>query len=474
VRSLAIPNGAGHTNGMILAEFILPLLSRGNGRGRTMQRMSRFLSKDRIILLARRLRRSVVELHRRQPRFRWTLEGILYVSVTLSIGLAAFNTGTNLLYLICSMLLSFLVLSGIVSTNSLRGLDVSRSAPRHAVAGEPCRIEIHLNNRKRWSTSYSLRVVDSLVMKEPLGSVYFLSIRSHAVAHASYRTRFPSRGIYRLGEVKIISRFPFGLVERSWGKSLPHEILVYPRIVDIHPVLERAEADLGEVESGQKGHGISLLQLREYTGQESARDIHWKTSARAGRLMVKEHEKEEKRRVSIYLYNATPTPPSAELQERFELAVVLAASLVKYLIDREHQVQLTTATGRVPFGMGISHLHRCLRALARIELETREAGHPPTLPPPEAESANLYVHFDPERGDEVYEASARVLDVEKWREILRPSPGGLAEDSQEPPPRKHLDEDTPPPQDALAVSASSVSSTSSDTQARENKSGTSL
>lgn len=371
----------------------------------------------------------VQEWRRRRHRYRMTLEGVLFIGVTFAIGLAAFNTGTNLLYLICSMLLSFLIVSGLASTNSLRGLTIRRSAPRQAVAGEDCRIEIILRNLKHWHTSYSLRVMDRSVEGDLLGAVYFLTVPRRSVVHAVYSTRFPSRGVYRLGELSVTSRFPFGLFERSWAQRIDHEILVYPRLVDVRPVLRQAEVDLGEIESGKRGPGTSLYQLRESTGQESARLIHWRTSARARRLMVMEFEKEEKRRVSIFLNNALTQPPDDRLKDRFERAVVLAASLTRYLLEADYHIQLVTGSGKVPFSAGISHLHRCLRALSRIELFTPER-HPFHLPPPEAECTNVFIHYDPSRTDSIYSASAVLLDIDRWYSLLDPIAfGDLPRDS---------------------------------------------
>lgn len=385
--------------------------------------MTELLGRHRYLLkpyvLGRRAVGYLLTRWERRQRYRLTLEGVLFIGIAFAIGLAAFNTGTNLLYLICSMLLSLLILSGVVSTNSLRGLEISRSAPRNAVAGEPCRVEVTVQNRKRWNASFSLRILDRLQGGEIGGLVYVISVPRRGVVHAAYRTLFPTRGLYRFQDLSVSSRFPFGLMERAWTMRLPHEVLVYPRLVDIRPVLRQAEVYLGDVESDKKGPGSSLYQLREYTGTESARRIHWKTSARAGRLMVMEFEKEEKRRVTLYLNNATAQPDHETIQDRFERAVVLAASLAKYLLDSDHQVQLITGAGKVPFGTGISHVHRCLRALAGMELFTPER-HPFHLPPPEADSVNVFIHYDAGREDRVYSASAVVLSIERWWDLLDP------------------------------------------------------
>ncbi len=382
----------------------------------------------------RRLRAAWQEFRARRLRYRLTLEGALVIAVTFAIGLAAFNTGANLLYLICSMLLSFLILSGLISTNSLRGLRVSRSAPRYGVAGEPLRVEVTVRNTRRLTTSYSLRVADRLADGQTAGVTYIIAARPRSAVHASYRVIFPKRGLYRLRALALSSRFPFGLIERGWVTTQDHEILVYPRLVDVAPILRRAEVDLGEIESGKRGPGVSLLQLRESTGRDSARLIHWKTTARTGRLMVKEFEKEEKRRVTVFLDNRSPVlAPDEALRDRFERAVTLAASLLKFLLETEHQAQLVTASGKVPFGSGLSHLHRCLRALARLELlpSCGSGGGFGAPAAADAESLNLLIRFAPARPESKFARIAQTLDIEEYFDLLNPVAGAA---SPEPPP----------------------------------------
>src|SRR3990172_1988785 len=63
---------------------------------------------------------------RRQPRFarsvKVTSVGIRYLLLCLAVGLAAVNTGNNLLYLLFAMMLSLILVSGILSERTLRSL----------------------------------------------------------------------------------------------------------------------------------------------------------------------------------------------------------------------------------------------------------------------------------------------------------------------------------------------------------------
>jgi len=351
--------------------------------------------------------------------YKITLEGILFILVTFFIGFAAINTNTNLLYLIMSMMLSFFILSGFLSTSTLRGIEVKRLAVHHVSAQEDALVQMEIRNGKRRMSSYSLRMMDYLSSGDLVGASYVFHIgpRSHKIQ--SYRVRFPQRGIYALDRIRIITRFPFGFFERALVFRQPQEILVYPQIIDVKPVLEGAKVDLGEYETGKKGYGHSLYGLREYTPTDSARHIHWKVSARTSKIMVREFEKEEKKKVTLFLWNSTPSPIPAFTYQAFEKAVVYAASLAKFLIDREFQVQLVTAAGHVPFGMGTSHLYRILRALAIVQLEDKGDAKP-FLPGMDAESTNVVIHYDIRHGSGAESGSAQVIDVTQlklsWKE----------------------------------------------------------
>src|SRR4030042_4883913 len=72
----------------------------------------------------------------RPPRtLRPTRAGWLFFAATLRVGLGAMNTGNNLMYMVLSLLLAFLVLSGVLSESALRGVRVRRRISREIFAG---------------------------------------------------------------------------------------------------------------------------------------------------------------------------------------------------------------------------------------------------------------------------------------------------------------------------------------------------
>lgn len=228
----------------------------------------------------------IIPLALRRRHRRITFEGVMFVILTVLIGIAALNTGTNLLYLILSMMLCLLLLSGVVSSLTLSGLNVQRIAPRQAVANEPLLVHLDIKNKKPIFSSYSLQFTDLGKENEKYGAGYVFHISPRRTQRISYYLLFPRRGLYELERIRISSRFPFGLFERSIDIVLPHQVIVYPQIVDVRSLVKGHSIEIGEIESPRKGMGTSLYGLREYTLEDSARLIHWKVSARASEIMV--------------------------------------------------------------------------------------------------------------------------------------------------------------------------------------------
>jgi len=79
-----------------------------------------------MIRLARRL---ATWWWRRTKTIRPTRDGWWCVFAAMGLGVAAVNTGNNLAYLLCSMLLALIIVSGILSDLTVRGLHVAVTLP---------------------------------------------------------------------------------------------------------------------------------------------------------------------------------------------------------------------------------------------------------------------------------------------------------------------------------------------------------
>ncbi len=307
----------------------------------------------------------------RPPRaIRPTKEGWWFLLATVGLGLAATNTGNNLLYLLLAMLLSFIVISGILSEQSLRRVEVKHLFPKRIHAGEPVPARIVVRNRKKRLPSFSLHIQGS-------SPHYLLKLAPKEAATLKDECRFERRGLHRLPPLKVSTRYPFGLFFKTSRPGPGDEVLVYPRIVPLPPTLLKVLTSWGVQARYQKGRGSGLYDLRPFREGDDFRLIHWKTSAKAGELMLKELEREEGGKVTLLIKDPEPTASAEKVEED----ISLVASLAAHFIKQDAEVRLLTTNGTIPFGRGIPHLHRILEHLALYHPGRTPNPQPPTPNP---------------------------------------------------------------------------------------------
>jgi uncharacterized protein (DUF58 family) len=312
----------------------------------------------------------VVRLGRRRwaryRRLRVTREGKYFIGITIGIGFAAINTGNNLLYLLLGWMFSVIIASGILSEQSLRGLRVSRQPPAKVHAGRPFLMGISLKNGKGRLPSFSIEIED-LVGGKPLDKkCYFLKIPSGRVQTTSYRHTFARRGIYRFEGFRVSTKFPFALFRKSRDVEAAGEVIVYPAVYPVNVPLPGTQHG-GEDARARLGRRGEFFGLREFREGDDRRDVHWRSSARQGRLMVREYEEESHRRATVLVDNALPDDATDDDKEALEKAISLAASLCASYLGRAYAVRLVARGAQVPAASGPQQLTRLLKALALLE-----------------------------------------------------------------------------------------------------------
>ena len=317
-------------------------------------------------------------------RLRFTREGRVITLLAVGIGFAAVNTGNNLLYLLLGWLLSFIIASGILSELTLKRLVVERRPPPRVYANEPFLMEVVIENRKERRASFSIEVED-LMGSAPLDKrCYFLKIPPGKSQRTSYRHTFARRGLYQLSGYRIATKFPFSLFRKSRDVDAPLEVLVYPARYPVGrpPARTTSTGDAAVSRLGRRGE---FFGLRERRPGDDRRDIHWRSSARTGRLLVREYEDELARRVVIAVDNALPQavrealadgsplgPPQEAQVNAVERAICVAASLATVYLEVGWTVELAARGCHVPAGTGRSHDARIGRALALLPYASAE------------------------------------------------------------------------------------------------------
>lgn len=284
------------------------------------------------------------------PRqLRFTREGRVFVLATLGVGAAAVNTGNNLLYLVLGLLLSLIVLSGILSELVLRDVRVVRRLPRRAFAGSPCLVELAVTNDKKRAPSYSIEIEDWAPDDPCDRRCYFLKVAPGAEVVASYERTPQKRGTLRFGELRIRTRYPFGLFEKTRRIADEAELVVYPALAK-HARPEPAGGSEGpEVESTRRGPGSEIAGVRDYASGDEARAIHWKRTASLGKLVVRERQRDVARRLTLVIDEARPRgiDPIA-WDAAFERVLSEAARTAERALAEGASVEAVARSGRSP------------------------------------------------------------------------------------------------------------------------------
>jgi uncharacterized protein (DUF58 family) len=313
-------------------------------------------------------------------RLAFTRMGRWYTALTIGIGLAATNTGNNLLFLVLGLLLASIIVSGILSEQTLRGVHVERRLPAVATAGQPALIGLRARNGKKRAPSFSLEIRER--GGDVAGHGFLVLLPASESGEVAYRFLPQRRGLYRFRQLEVATRAPFGLFEKSRPLDVPGEMVVFPRVVLAPRLSAQSLARAGEQPEDRIGLGLEVHSLRDHRPGEDARSIHWKSSARAGRLIAVDREQERRKRICVVLDHRTLRG------DALERAVELAAALVVRELDGGAEVSLAVAGQFLAAGSGEAHRCAALRLLALLE----EKGADTASPRPEAEAAVIEVH----------------------------------------------------------------------------------
>ncbi|MFN2510763.1 MAG: DUF58 domain-containing protein [Pyrinomonadaceae bacterium] len=311
-----------------------------------------------------------------------TTGGAIFVAMLTIVGLAAWNTGNNLLFLVFAVLCATLLVGWVAARTSLRDLVVSARFPDHIFAGEPAPVIVTLRNTKRIVPSFSVLVEARGPTSSKAGRKRRLKRRQHHKRALAYFTYVPhgaaaeqrveqlflERGNVFINGFELSTRFPFNFLRRRRRlKARNVDIVVYPKPEPIGDELHLLPMYAGRMASMRRGAGHDLFSLRDYQAQDDLRHIDWKATARARRLTVREFTSEDERRITIIL-DTRPGPGSEpeSFHERFERGVIRAASHLKHFIDEGTEVRLILGTDVGPSGSGLEHLYKCLRRLALV------------------------------------------------------------------------------------------------------------
>jgi uncharacterized protein (DUF58 family) len=318
---------------------------------------------------------------------------VVYVLLGLSL-LAAVVSGHPLYYRLTYLWGLFLLVNWIWARLSLRQVDLQRTARTHrAQVGQVFTERFRVWNGSRWFRLW-LEVRDESPLPNSRGSRVLSLIGGHEQRSYLSRTGLVQRGVFPLGPTRLISGDPFGLFTRERSVPPAASLMVYPRLIPVRAFPHPPGLLPGGEALRRKTHQVtpSAAGVREYAPGDPLSRIHWLSTARRRRFMVKEFELDPMADVWLFVdaarvvQAARPYTYGEKDVERFwlpgevfrlppatiEYAVTLAASIARYYLRRRCAVGLV-AQGQtltvLPPDRGGRQLNKILEALALLRGE---------------------------------------------------------------------------------------------------------
>ena len=201
-----------------------------------------------------------------------------------------------------------------------------RLSARRVFSGSHVRVDLEVRNPTRVPAGVLL-LEDRLPPGLGRAARAVLSgLRPKVRQKVSYTLTCSRRGRYEIGPLEASHTDPFGLARHRSEFPSRHELIVYPEVEDLgRGAPTRAAGGSGEAAAHRLFRtGEDFYTMREYEIGDDLRRIHWPSTARTGKIMIRQDE--IGRRASVTMFLDSRRIPYAN-DRAFERAVSAAASI---------------------------------------------------------------------------------------------------------------------------------------------------
>ena len=322
-----------------------------------------------------------------------TSQRVILILLVISF-IVGVSTGNRLYYRLTYLWTILFVGSWIWSFLSVRGIRIARSARAlRAQVGQIFEERFDVFNLTRLPRLW-LEIRDESNLPGSEGSRILTMISAKQGRSYLARTRLMNRGVFSLGPTILSSGDIFGIFPASLKIPAKEILLVYPMMVEVSNFPNPPGLLPGGEALRRRTHQVTpnASGVREYFHGDPLSRIHWLSTARRNRLIVKEFELDPLADVWVFLdamqsvQLSLPAleqaqsiqdlwrrdvkitlPPSTE-----EYSVSIAASLVRDYLRRGRSVGLAAAgsyLALIPPDRGSRQLGKILEALAIVRAD---------------------------------------------------------------------------------------------------------
>ncbi len=271
------------------------------------------------------------------------------------------NTANNLVYIVSSFLLSYMIISGASSVQNLRKIQVELEFPPEIFAQTKTIVTISIKNDKKFFPSFFLKV-------EFMGKgCFFPFVKPGQTKKAIITTTFPRRGSYKTLDLTLSSNFPFGFFNRLKVINYPQKIVVYPKPISCKDLTTTKGRLKSLSETRSKNSTIKdasydeIISIRNYSQGDPIKFVNWKATAKTDKLKVNEMTGETSKEILLDLRNI----PSHQIEYYLSCFTWAVIKLLK----EGFAVGLIAEDVKIKPASGMAHYKKILEILANYGIE---------------------------------------------------------------------------------------------------------
>ena len=298
-----------------------------------------------------------------QTLARVTPAGGWFLALAVICGLTSMTTDKpNVPLLISLVLISLWFLALWHGTRALKRIQFRRHCSERIFASEPLHVTVLLTNASRLPTA-GLMISEQLEpepvpedeapaaaasprqnARQPLAiaraGTFVTMVAGNEQQRASYTVSIRRRGIYRFSDTTLETVFPLGFFHTALVRRSPGRVIVYPRLGDVDTsFFKELEQSLQFIRRARPSRAEEdFRSLREYREGDNPKWIHWRSTARMQKMLVKEYEEPQAKRV-VMLIDTNLQRLGAQRFASFELALSFAGTVARELLRRGCEVQ---------------------------------------------------------------------------------------------------------------------------------------
>lgn len=321
--------------------------------------------------------RRLLRLRKPAVRFRLTCAGWVFVVISLLVGIAAFRSQAPLAHVMFGSTLGALLISLVISRQILSVVVLRRDIPERAWQNQTIYFGYFLQNTHRRGSCLGLEITE--LAPEGIDSVagYCVHLQPQAIFRAGTRFVARRRGRIRLKNVRLKTRFPFGLIVARRDIEKETSLVVWPARGRMRRQLlhQGATTAASAVPTQSMGGQDEFFGLREYRPGDNPRWIHWRRSAGRSTPVVREMSRPLPEILWVILDTYLDEEPSQSAEQTREMFIRFAGTLIDYAFTRGYKVGLAVAySEKIALyepAAGQGQRKELMDALADIDLNTK-------------------------------------------------------------------------------------------------------